>query len=825
MKSNQPSIAWPYLCLLALLFILSITAPRAWQRRTAELPLAQVLAERQAKPAPGHDAADQEVVAQPQSEREGPPIPQASMAVAPSPELVQPVAEPPIDPALAEDVPPPIDERPEVSSSGERPIVELALRNSAKTALMDLNLGGGAEGGQSGNPHWTVAPRLRTAIDELTRREATAKWAGAIARVLDELTSLPRGEPAQLKRLFAELRRLARQGELLAARLTGPQADLASNVTRVQYALVRRLDVWENLTERPTKMPVESTARTGLGSSAAMHASLDAIDAMTHGREGGEAWREFLMVARLRQLAGRTERDEEHQRVARELLARLTSEKLTSAQRQLIADRRVANLRANVERWAARPVVPDSLRAHLEAYEESDLPSNARRLAMDLQQLRWGASEKDLLVERLREHYQNANLRIAISGTLLNRLIEQPHLTVEPVVETISGADVRGRSLTSTDVSVRLLPDASRLRIGLEASGQVASDTASYAGPARLFSEGMSRFLVRKLVVIGPDGLSDLPATADSESVYQGLKRVETDYDGLPIIGPLVRNLVRTQHDDRRSDTRREVERKLSGKARAQFDAQVEPKLAQLEQRFEAQALSPLGRLQIELAPIELVTTSERLVARLRLAGDEQLGAHTPRPQAPSDSLLSVQLHQSAINNGLAQLDLDGREFALPELFRTVSEKLGQEFPLPKDLPENVTVRFAPRDAVRFECGQGHVDLVLSLAELVDRDHRWRNFAVRARFFPEARGRQAVLVRESGLQLEGDSLRGKSRLLLRTIFTKALAKVRTVPLIDERFVNDPRLSDLELTQFAIDDGWIGLAYANRRGPAVARQPK
>ena len=33
---------------------------------------------------------------------------------------------------------------------------------------------------------------------------------------------------------------------------------------------------------------------------------------------------------------------------------------------------------------------------------------------------------------------------------------------------------------------------------------------------------------------------------------------------------------------------------------------------------------------------------------RLRLAGGEQLGAYTPRPRAPSDSLMSLQVHESA---------------------------------------------------------------------------------------------------------------------------------------------------------------------------------
>ena len=59
-----------------------------------------------------------------------------------------------------------------------------------------------------------------------------------------------------------------------------------------------------------------------------------------------------------------------------------------------------------------------------------------------------------------------------------------------------------------------------------------------------------------------------------------------------------------------------------------------------------------------------------RLTVRLRVASPNQLGGHTARPQAPSDSLGSVQVHESAINNALDQLHLASRTFTLPELYQ-----------------------------------------------------------------------------------------------------------------------------------------------------------
>lgn len=49
--------------------------------------------------------------------------------------------------------------------------------------------------------------------------------------------------------------------------------------------------------------------------------------------------------------------------------------------------------------------------------------------------------------------------------------------------------------------------------------------------------------------------------------------------------------------------------------------------------------MEPLGRLQLEAVPCGMSTTEDRLTMRLRLAGEDQLGAYTPRPRAMSDSV------------------------------------------------------------------------------------------------------------------------------------------------------------------------------------------
>ena len=61
--------------------------------------------------------------------------------------------------------------------------------------------------------------------------------------------------------------------------------------------------------------------------------------------------------------------------------------------------------------------------------------------------------------------------------------------------------------------------------------------------------------------------------------------------------------------------------------------------------------LSQFDEFGIELTPVEMKTTTERLGGAIRVAGENQLGSHTPRPRAVSDSLASVQVHETALTN------------------------------------------------------------------------------------------------------------------------------------------------------------------------------
>src|SRR5207302_10806599 len=120
----------------------------------------------------------------------------------------------------------------------------------------------------------------------------------------------------------------------------------------------------------------------------------------------------------------------------------------------------------------------------------------------------------------------------------------------------------------------------------------------------------------------------------------------------------------------------------------------------------KAKVFEPLTQLHLEPTAVDLQTTADRLIARYRVAARDQVSAHTPRPQAPGDSMLSVQIHESALNNVLDKLHLQGRRVELHELYREMSARFSKQtkIEIPDDLPEKIFVTFADEDPVRIDC-------------------------------------------------------------------------------------------------------------------------
>ncbi|HET6884138.1 MAG TPA: hypothetical protein VFI31_28545, partial [Pirellulales bacterium] len=463
------------------------------------------------------------------------------------------------------------------------------------------------------------------------------------------------------------------------------------------------------------------------------------------------------------------------------------------------------------------------LLAQLERYEQTGLTDDGRDMVVLLGRLIAHDEKVHARSERWLEwNYRNANLRFVFTQQLLNRLVPAPAAVEEPVHDRILGVPTRGWSTSTARVSVRLIPDPEKIRFALEAKGTVLARTASRRDPVTVYSNSDSAYVARKQLQLSAAGLQEWPTQAEVNSNSR-LRGIETDYDDVPLFGTLVESIARAKHAESEGAMRRAARKKVAARVQEEVDAAIAPKLVQARQLYRERVLSPLDGLALAPAVVELQTSEERLTARMRLAGDEQLAASTPRPMALSDSLASVQVHQSLVNNICDRLDLDGHTYTLPELQRRLVKafRLPPES-LPEDYPDDLRVTFAKRDALLARFDEGRVELTLSVATLQKYPRTWKNFQVCVYYRPRVTGLDVRLVRDGTVQLRLEHGR-EIQPALRGIFSKVFSHDRELTFLDAKSLADPRLVGLSVTQCVLTDGWLGLSVGEAATPRQAQR--
>lgn len=663
---------------------------------------------------------------------------------------------------------------------------------------------------------WPTATTLRTQLERLAVTPASP-WARQILQHLDALETVRELGSSEAQRLLEQLDALANQIPF-EVDLHDPHArEWLSQFSRARYGLQRRLIVWKGVARAVREEPTWRVSYTP----SSVQRELRHVEELLPDEGEAGRWRKYLLLDALSTSLSDPATDEQtRSALARQILHRMSSDRLTEEQRRFVAQPILAQLNEQLRLWAYQP--PD-YRLLLEAVEawESGQPEAAAVLAEQWQVIACSPWEQTTqLARQIDQHYRNANIRVAISGELINRLLPPLHTEEEEVQDRILGTPVVGRSRTVTRLFVELIPDRMRWRLGLEASGHVQSQTWAERGSVSLLTHGATRYRARKLLTIDRHGIFAHRTETEAENSAE-LADVSTQFDGLPLLGSLLRSIARRSHQGKLPQANAEVEQKVSARVAQRLDEEVANRIYTLEKQYRERLLSPLAHLNLHLTTLDMQTTTQRLIARYRLAADHQLAAHTPRPIAPSDSLLSVQLHESLANNILEQLHLAGRRARLSDLYREITALFGKQIDPPEDLPDNILVHFAEEQPVRVRFDEGRVFLTLNFAELRSGRNSWYDFQVHTAYTPKVVERKILLVREDPIELRG-TLSFTDRLPLRAIFTALLARERAIPLLDPKITQHERLADTHVSQLVSVDGWIGLAISPQ--PKTAQRP-
>lgn len=612
----------------------------------------------------------------------------------------------------------------------------------------------------------------------------------------------------QRQRLLRQLEKKRLEGQQLAWKYRDNTA-LAVGLGRATFTLQRRLAVWYYCDQWLRLPPQEPKKLASSLWNRQWQAVLTVLETHPH----SQTWKEYLRMEALRNLPLYT--PQQQRDLALRTLLRLGTNRLNTSQRAFLSQPALVEMTRSLLEVAAMRCSEDYLMAMVEEYEISDNISAGNKI---VQECLRGSLEHQPAVEPRRKNleysYRNANIRLSISREFLNRSIPQRGPEERTISEYLLNRPIYGRGVTNTSVGVRMIPDEKRFRLGFLVEGNLESSTYSHDSVVRVYNDSVANYVAFKEIQLNASGVQTTPATADVQNHVE-LTDLQTPLDRIPLIGLVANGVARSQAEVKQEQARLLSAEKIRNEVRTTLDTEVNTKLTELNRVWHEKWLAPLTRMELDFQEVDAQTLENSASIRFRLGDLQQPGGYTPRPGAPAESLLNFQVHESAVNNFLQQIRLEGKTFTMETLRTYIQRQFPNWKPAPytseEEIPRDLEITFASSDALAVQITENQFLLRISIAELKIDRHVWKNFEVHIPFRVEYQGLQAILKRDGVIRLLG-RMNLSSQMACRGVFSKMFPKDFEKEVVPAHLREDTRFSMLALNQCVLQDGWLGISF-------------
>ena len=687
---------------------------------------------------------------------------------------------------------------------------------------------------------WPLPTKLMERLEALDGT-AAASWATETREILESIAtvsvarqmSLPdfQATHQRLAELSQQSRRVMQLVETLKsapnqrrpAQQAGDSAALINQLYQIRYCIDRRISVWEPMLEIAAR-PAPSAQSSPYSQASNGRIRFGPLDS---------DWVDYLLLDQVEREFNSLNPDaaREHD-VARQTLSRIYSPVLKPEQKEFVRTAFDPQLISILRQAASDPVDVGDFLTRLEQHEQHPTGATEFRLNNLYQDLFWSEDAFDQqTAEAIQLHYRNANVRFAVSGELLNRLVPAMPATRERISDRVLGASVSGQSYISNRLQVQLIPDSNQVQLRLLTMGTVHSNTVARRDGFAIQNKGLARFQVFKRLAFGRDGVDSSELPVAYSTANQRVVGVRSKLDGVPLVGRLARKIASQKVEEQAPKTRRLVRDKVEREVSERLQEQVEEQLQQMRTSLYDKVLQPLLAMELEPEPVQMSTTDKELIVRYRLAGRDQMAASTARPAAIDGSLCNCQIHESLINNAIMRLGLNGNEFTAEQLQEHFRQLLGKEAVAADQQEEIPDARFAfaPLDPIRVRLNDQKLTVELNLASMqIGGGKKWKRLSVKASYVPRVENGTVVLEQsDDGIRLKGKRLGFRDQVALRTVFEgmfKSDYRFNVLPVKFQQRVG----SNLSVTQLVLADGWVGISIddavvASELSAANARQ--
>lgn len=425
----------------------------------------------------------------------------------------------------------------------------------------------------------------------------------------------------------------------------------------------------------------------------------------------------------------------------------------------------------------------------------------------------------------------NYNLHFVVSETLVQQLVSDIRCESGPVKDCILGAAVRGTQVTNTELRADVRPSPTTARFDLLVSGTTSSNTSGTKSPAVIYTRGYHAFDITKPVFFDgqriSSGSANMNVNANNRTVG-----VSTKYDRIPLLGRFARKIALQKAQELKTQSEGIAARKLADKAIPRFESEVNSKFSEANGNLENNLMQGLRNRGIAPESYSARSSESHIAVSSRTIRTATLAGNNAPAIPVSNTGVTVQIHESAINAGIDSLQLSGR-MTIDEVLGRVEEALTEFARRPislradsADLDRDTDFDFDPADPIRIRLEEGKAVILLRTGFYqVDKDRRIPRHSFEVPVEIQLQGNQLLLI-SPNTESKNVAKVIKPRSIEERASPRSIIQARAIAkkLIEGAFKEEVKMVDtnvdlklgggqnlaLKLSYFQISDGWVSV---------------